>query len=121
MALDKQLKLIQLLIGRTKDGSVEWRPTPDQKTFQVVFKDTSLLLRQTPSSMTPDEYDYEGRIVNSDGIVVERFSDADFYAELGGPIGYKLMHELFDLARRKALGTDKVIDSIIDELNDIPF
>ena len=118
MALEKQLKMVQLLLEHSKGGDIDWKPTPSKDTMSVTFEKASLLLKQTPSREVPDEYDYTIRIINDDGVVIESFSDTDF--EPGQ--AYLSMHEMFNLARRKALGVDSALDSIIRELKDIiPF
>lgn len=118
MALEKQLKMVQLLLLHSKGGDLDWKPTANKDTMSVTFEKASVLLKQTPSREVPDEYDYMIRVVNDDGVVIESFSDVD----LGEGEAYRWMNEMFNLARRKALGVDSALDSIISELEDIiPF
>jgi len=60
--------------------------------------------------------------------LVETFSDVDLkdseQRTRAGKTWYILMRDLFENARRKALGADKVLDEIIADLDsaaDIPF
>jgi hypothetical protein len=120
MDLTKQLRMIELLLGHSRLGSIDWKPTANQNTIEVTFNRASLLLSQLPSREVPDEYDYRIQIIGPTGDVVEAFRDADFEGDVQKV--YRMLHELFELGRRKALGTDAALDSIIEELNNIiPF
>jgi hypothetical protein len=116
MALEKQLMMIQALLRNTKSGRLEWRETGDSDAFQALFSGTSFILRKQKGQT--NEPDYQGIIVNEQGNVAESFMDTDFASEGRGPEAYNAMHELFDLARRKVLGVDRIIDSILKELGD---
>ncbi|WP_092151691.1 hypothetical protein [Bradyrhizobium sp. NFR13] len=122
MAVGKHQQLVQRLAALTASGSLEWRPTSDQSVVLVAFSKYSVLLRQSNSRELPDTYDYHLRIVNGSGDVIEEISDTDLAATMGGHEAYKVMHELFEQARRKALGSDAALDSIIRDLDEIiPF
>lgn len=120
MQLDKQFRMIQLLLQHTRIGGIDWKPTPNNETISVSFDKASLLLTRLPSRQTAETYDYRVRIVGSTGDVVEEFKDVDF--ENRTREAYVSMGELFELGRRKALGADDAVDAILEELeNKIPF
>lgn len=116
MAMEKQLRMIQALLRNTKSGKLEWKETGDNDAFQALFSGTSFILRRERGGA--NEPDYQGIIINERGDVAESFSDTDFATEGRGPEAYHVMHELFDLARRKVLGVDRIIDSILKELDE---
>lgn len=120
MQLDKQFKMIQLLLQHTRAGGIDWKATGDGESISVSFDKASLLLTRLPSRESHDAYDYRVRVVGSDGEVVEEFKDLDF--EDRTREAYLSMGELFELGRRKALGADDAIDAILEELeHKIPF
>lgn len=123
MILEKPRKLIDLLIERTQLGRIEWKETlPD--IFQVSFKDNSVQLH-----MIVDDRDetitYAVSLLNSEGETVDRFNDQDLDLDEYGrsPAGWTTkLGLLFGMARRRARGADKVLDEILNEIeDDIPF
>src|SRR5438874_11306956 len=120
MTQPKQIQMIDLLLTRTRTGHIDWKPTPLSETISVSFDKASMLLTQLPSHDAADEHDYRVQIVGPAGDIVEEFKDVDFGENTRQM--YQMMSELFELGRRKALGADAAIDSIIEELNNIiPF
>jgi hypothetical protein len=109
MAMEKQRRLVMVLLAKSKHGQLDWRPTLSNEVFQVASKDNTVRI-------SDDEADgYRISIFNSDGQLVESFGP-DSLAE-GTPVGWvKVFGELFDLARRTALGTDKVLDDLLKSL-----
>jgi hypothetical protein len=119
MDLQKQRTMIELLLQHSRNGNIDWKATGNANTILVSFNEESLLLTQLQSQQNPDEHDYRVQIVGPSGEVLDDFRDTDFEDVLEA---YKRLHEIFDLGRRKAAGTDKAIDSIINQLNNIlPF
>jgi hypothetical protein len=125
MSLEKQWKMIQLLAKRTESGYVDWQTTPSANAFQVSFKDYTLILKEEPGEH--DESDYEIILLNEIGEPADKFGDTALFAEFGQDISdrtklpYFLMKKLFADARRKATGADKILDAILNDLDDIPF
>jgi hypothetical protein len=125
MSLEKQWRMVQQLAKRTDGGTVDWRTTSEANAFQVSFKNYTLILREEPSGR--EEPDYEITLLNEVGEPADRFGDNALYEEFGDDISdkaqlpYNLMRKLFADARRKATGADKILDTILDDLNDIPF
>jgi hypothetical protein len=63
------------------------------------------------------ESDYQIQLLNDEGEVLDSFSDIEL-----GQGYFEKMKNLFGTARRTALGTEKVLDEIIGELDDdMPF
>jgi hypothetical protein len=122
MSLEKQWKMLQQLAKKTEAGEVNWKPSADDTSFQVSFKAYTLILRETPRE--PSEYDYEVILLDEFGQIADRFTDIALFEEFGEDIRsrhdlpYSLMRRLFAAARRKATGLDKILDTILDDLED---
>jgi hypothetical protein len=127
MSLEKQWRIVQLLFEKTQAGELDWKPTVEDNAFQVSFRNYTLILREQPSDEAPDTSDYVVSLLNETGDLADTFSDVGLQQEFGGSITpssmrpYQLMARMFQLARRKATGADKIIDAILEELGDIPF
>jgi hypothetical protein len=125
MAYEKQKRLVEILFRRSREGKVEWQTAIVDNAFQVAFRDNTVEIRQLGREIE-DEYDYRFTLRNSEGEVAERFTDIELYADVDGEArkqGYMMASDLFEMARRKATGADKIIDSILEDLDDddIPF
>jgi hypothetical protein len=113
MANEKYQKIVDRLIDRTAKRQIEWKEGVNSGVFQVSFPNYSLILGQ--HDMVTGSFDYIISIIDADGNTIDTFSDID----LGGDY-YPKMGELYQNARRQALGVDKALDEILDEL-DVPF
>ena len=117
--MDQQAKLVNLLWERTRKGNLEWNETEVTDVFQVSFKDNSV--RVSAEDVLRNEAlvtDIRFSFFNSAGEMVETFTDVELTES--GPKDevswYDKMKETHEMARRVALGTDKVLRSIIEEL-----
>ena len=127
MALEKQRRMVDLLLTRSKAGQIDWKTTIDDQTFQVSFRDNTVQIVQLPRQDT--EFDYRITLINDSGAVIDAFTDLELFndqknlPEVQRRSYYKMMGELFEIARRTALGSEKVLNSILKELGDdeIPF
>jgi hypothetical protein len=113
MANDKYAQIVDRLIYKTNQREIEWKEGVYPGAFQVSFPNYSLTL--IPREGQDDTTDYIIGIIDSDGHTIDTFSDVD----LGGDY-YAKMAELYQNARRQALGVDKALDEILDELG-VPF
>lgn len=122
MMYDKHFRLIEKLIRQTKMGKLEWRSAADGNGFQISFRTNAVLIRERNIS---GSLDYIIDLIDEMGSVVESFTDDELNDAEGISAGgkyFERMGLLLELARRSALGSDKVLDSILDDLgDDIPF
>jgi hypothetical protein len=119
MALDKQKKLVDLLLKKTSAGELDWRETPDDQKFQVSLKSGSVRIEELEK---PSTIDFEIQVLNEDGVVVESFLDTDLDGGSQEPKWFKKMKDLHELARRTVTGSEKILNSLLDELEDeMPF
>ncbi|ATQ67331.1 hypothetical protein CQW49_05050 [Methylosinus trichosporium OB3b] len=92
--------------------------------FQVSFRDNTVRVTEKENDIGAPIYEIE--LLNGSGEVVESFDDELLDKDDGtnGSIEswYSIIHELYNTARRTALGAEKVLDEIIADLDDImPF
>jgi hypothetical protein len=110
MANDKYYKILERLINKTENGELEWKEGVYPETFQVAFSNYSLTVGQR--SGEDDTLDYVISIRDASGNVIDTFSDVDL-----GSGYFKTMGELYENARRQALGVDKALDEILNDLD----
>jgi hypothetical protein len=122
MAYGKQMEMVEKLANATEGGALKWKASviPDQ--FQVSFRNNTVRIGADDGIGG----NIQIQILNSNGDIVESFTDEDFRTDSenteGSTYWSKLMSNLYKHAQRKALGADKVIDDIISDLDDIiPF
>ena len=119
---EKESTLVERLVKRSRNSELDWKASYGD-SFQVSFKDNSVRIekQENPGGEEPI---YVIELINADGAVVDSFTDFALDQTLGnmsnGP-WYRMMGELFGLARRNALGADKVLNSILDDLDETEF
>lgn len=120
---DRRYQLISKLNERTAASRVQWEVTPQPGVFQASFPNYVLNILSRPAEGSSDEYDYGIRIVNEEGYTVDEVWDPDFKyeaheltASVTAP--YPLLKELYQRARRQALGVDKAFDQLLGQLDD---
>jgi hypothetical protein len=127
MAMDTQMLLVQLLLRRTTQGKLDWREAIKSDAFQVAFTDKVVRIREVPPREPDDVPDYLIQLVNSDGRVVDEFNQVMLGNAGNAGIGFwwEKMHDLYDMARRTALGSEKILNEVLSELrgndDEVPF
>lgn len=115
MSYPQMVYLVQKLYGRTDDGSVEWGETEIEGVFQATFLEYIVCLSmQSPDGHVPGSEDYVLSILNAHGLKIEEVSDVDLAEDLAD--SYEVMKHLYKAARRKAMGVDQALDSILSSL-----
>ena len=106
MAYEKMIRLINRLYQKTYDDEIAWETTSDEDAFQRSFpKYSVMILRRGPSAGQFFQlYDEDGRLI-------EEISHQD---AVGQGID---VTDFFDMVRRKALGVDKALDELLEELD----
>lgn len=108
MEFDSIYQLIHLLLDKTKEEKIEWEPGPVSESYHSRIGENSVAIRKNRD-------DYFLSIYNSDGDNVEDISDPEL-TRAGYNEAFSMLDNLFMFARRNALGTDKVVSSILSEL-----
>ena len=120
MSEDKPTVFVTRLCNRTLVNKIPWEKTSTESVFQATIGDYIVrFLHQADGNR------YIIELYNSDNELVDKFHDEEFdgppesYEEGSGPM-FALMHRAFAVARRKAMGTEDALDSILDALRDEP-
>lgn len=121
MATAKQQKLVDLLFDRSKEGKLNWSEGVNTNSFQVAFSEYSVVLSAQDTDHI--DVDYSLLVMNTDGEIVDEITDNEMAQGTLDPKKiYKKFHDLFEMARRTARGSDEALNSIIEELDDgMPF
>ena len=115
MSYPKMVYLVQGLYRRTDAERVEWEETEIEGVFQAAFPEYSVSLEmQLPDGHGPGSEDYVLSIFNARGLKIEEVSDVDLAEDLAD--SYEVMKHLYRAARRKAMGVDQALDSILSSL-----
>ena len=121
MAMDKQKRLVTLLSKRTIAGLLDWKETINPDTFQLSLANKTVRIRKTRSREEPND-DFQVELLNSEGQVVDAFTDDELTNSPDDPDGerelhwYNTLRALFDMVRRTALGSEKILSEVIKEL-----
>jgi hypothetical protein len=118
---EKLEKVINKLHRRTMSGSISWEETSTPGSFQTAFPGSTIIIFTKPSGEFMDELDYILQIHDDKGNMMEQARDTDFEDKSHG---YAIMKEMYEAARRIALGTEQAIDELLSSLgddDDIPF
>jgi hypothetical protein len=115
MNLDRQRRLVERLLDRTRAGELSWEETVEDNTFQVSFSKNSVQIRYVDLHRGSE---YQISIIDDRGQITEVFSDVQLHLEDNNtPRPWRaIMHEIYSSARRRALKADEVIDSILSEI-----
>jgi hypothetical protein len=112
-SVEKYQKLVTALLAKTEAGDLQWQQMPRADVYMAPLKGNAVTIAEVMSRRDTDDQDYEISLLNADGNVVDRFRDID----LGAPVErFAAMRDLFVRARRQALGSDKVLNEILQEL-----
>lgn len=116
----KYLQLLDRLIKKTEAGELKWEETAASNAFQVSFPNYTVILSEVESG--DDAIDYVVELVNSDGRIIDRFSDVTLQQTDPNTSGERLLHfnrmkGLFEASRRQALGVDQALDELLRELD----
>lgn len=111
MVIEKLVTLVQQIYEKTKSGELKWEETSEEGTFLVAFPNYVVQITMTPE--TESHYaTYILRILNERSIIIEEITSAslsEYYSR-------EFFKELYEEARRKALGTEDAIDSLLESL-----
>jgi len=113
---EKYRQLIALLVKRT-DAGAAWEPTERDGVFALSLPDYTVQISQRRRQDAQDDINIQ--IVGWTGTTIDSFTHRDVARGLPPEeyqIVYSSMFELFEKARRKALGVDVALDKLIQEL-----
>jgi len=111
--------LIELLYDLTKSQGLVWQETEVDGVYQISFPTYSVSLsRRRNPDPEEAEKDYWISIYNSDGKLIDEISDVDLQSDFSNPelTAFQYMGELYDMARRSAMGVENAIQEILAQL-----
>lgn len=116
MNFDRQKRLTERLLEKTRAGELDWQESPASEAFQVSF--TKYSTQISHAELGNDDL-FRIEIIDKYGRIAESFSDQDlrFDGENYNTNWYSIMNEIFNGARRRVLGADEALDSILLEIN----
>jgi hypothetical protein len=107
MSTQKLAELVTRLIRLTDQDRIEWTLGPDERSVMAAFPSYGVSLREHGSDFVIDIYNQQGNIIES-------IRDPEVAPWI--PNSFQLMRSMYASARRRALGIDQAIDTLLDEL-----
>lgn len=114
MAKSRNVILVDRLHERTLSNKLLWEKTVDAGVYQVVFGVHSIQVakREDRDSWgTVLGYSFSLEIYDEEGATIEEIRARDLEESAS-----QKLKELYELARRQAMGVDKILDSLLSEL-----
>ncbi len=112
----KRALLAERLFSKTKAGELNWQETADENVYQVAFPGYALHIGEREFEDEPYIFI---RLYNADGALMEDFDDGDLRNDVlpaGQASFYGMMLETYNSARRVAMGVERALDKILEEL-----
>lgn len=111
----RMFALITRLHANTAQGKIQWERTSAQEVYQASFPNYAVRVsrKQGDPDVGPD---YFVSVRDEQGSVIESVGDVEVDQAVPNSRAYQLMSELHAMARRRALGVDKALDSLLNEL-----
>jgi len=114
MSYPKIARLVETLLLQTEAGTLQWAQTERSEIFQASFPRYSIRVYpdNNRSALQPD---YFLQILNEVGEIVEEVSDPDLRDVM--ELAFTKMQNLYEGARRSAMGVESALDEILDFLD----
>lgn len=116
----KLIEISKALLTRTKQGRVTWVPTEKLDVFEVDFPDYSIRIARAPMFSGGTREACKIEIYNNEGRLIDAATSYKMEKDGGFPEGENItgvLDELYELARRQALGTDRALDELLSRLS----
>jgi hypothetical protein len=119
MTSEKNATLLEKILKRTKEGTINWEATHSDETFQASFPNYSIRINRRhyePEYPGDDGISYELDIYNKDGKLIEEIYPVGLREAINNP--FQVFQEIFLLARRMAFGVEEALDELISVLGE---
>lgn len=116
MGNPKLAKILLFLADKTSAGTITWEETARPGVFQTSLSDYTIQLSQWENEVLPEDPDYMIQVRNTDGQIIDEARDEQLKEDMQEP--FKIMHALYESARRVAMGVEQALDDIISGLQD---
>lgn len=122
MAYEKMVQLVRALLEKTKLGKLEWQETEREGVFQSSFSAFSVrtMTRESHDEWNNTDIEYGLGLHNDKGALIEEIWPETLAVQ--GSIA--LLREVYEYARRHAMGVENALNTILEELgppSDEPF
>jgi hypothetical protein len=111
MSNEKLFNLVRRLHKSTTEGALNWDVTEKSGVFQSSLAGYAVRLEVRKSRAHPVDNEYFMTILDPLGDVVEEMGDEESEG------AFLIMKDLYECARREALGVDRAIDEILRDLD----
>ena len=105
----KLLDIVDKLLGRSELGKVNWHASEAENTYLVTYSRSSF-------SITSDEVEpqfYRISAINENAVEVDSLEFRD-----PRDSAYTPVEALYNFAKRQAMGVEKVLDTLLQEIED---
>ena len=109
MATDKLAQLVLKIHQNSQQGRIDWQATTRSNAFESAFPRYSVRIFTRGEGVIL-------AILNEVGETVEEVADTDLEGLPGAESWWRVMSEIHEMARRRALGADEAIDALLKEL-----
>jgi hypothetical protein len=122
MTENKLFELAEKLNEQTRTGKITWETTASSNSFQTAFPQYTVRIARYSSDDEDRAPDYALIINDESGKTLESVTDVSLQAAvkpaLPGGKAFLVMQELYNNARRGALGVDAAIESLLKSLGE---
>ena len=117
MSYEKMANLIYRLHAQTMRGSLQWLETEEEGVYQLSFPNYAVRVSTRDSEMHSG-LDFLVSIYNLEGKLIDEVSDQDMGEDMerAGASAFMTMRELYDEARRSAMGVQQALMEIMKNL-----
>ena len=117
MTKNRLATLVRLLYERTQEGGVFWENVEDHGVFEAAFEEYALRVSQRPNPVDNlAQDDFFISVCDRTGTLLDEFDYLAIEADLAD--AYERMKDIYQMARRNALGVDHAVEHIIAHLSD---
>jgi len=112
--IEKEAEFVRRLHARTANGDITWYKTDTDGVFQVQLQDYLVQVNQRWADENGDSVYTYVTVFNNEGGLIDSFNDNMLLeSEALGADASFLMSELFENARRIAMGMEQALDDLI--------
>jgi hypothetical protein len=116
----KMARLVRGLFEGTQNGKINWARSDEEGVFKSEFSNYKVTIQPgvLDKAAENERKIIAVEVLDKDGDTIDRFHDEDFAPEifLPGALNFAYMDELYQLARRRAMGIETALDSILQDL-----
>jgi len=111
--------IIDILQRRTMDDKLVWEETEEEGFYQIAFPRYAVRVSKRPTKVSGTTgTDYLVSIYNTEGKLIDEVSDLDMQEDYTDSDPYYMMKELYDNARRSAMGVQTALGDILKNLEE---